>query len=84
MENIEIKAADENEDWSGWLIRIKDEWLNPGERKVPYLVLEDRGPRILIHELPQYKTAFRTFLLTESILKEWAFVVDKEIQNITG
>ena len=73
----------ENENWGGWLIKIKPEWLNPGERDVPYLVIDDRGPRILIQELPQYKTSFRTFLLTESILKEWAIVVDKEIQKIT-
>jgi hypothetical protein len=71
----------ENENWGGWLIQIKKEWLNPGETQQPMVVLEDRGPRILIQQLPQYKPEFRTFLHTESVLKEWVDVIDKEIQN---
>jgi hypothetical protein len=71
----------ENEDWGGWLVVIKDEWLNPGESKQPMVVLEDRGDRILIQQLPQYKPEFRTFLHTESVLKAWVDVVDKDIQN---
>lgn len=74
-------TVNENEDWGGWLIRIKDEWLNPGEVAHPMAVLEDRGPRILIQQLPQYKPEFRTFLHTESVFKEWCDVIDKDIQN---
>ena len=62
MENYTDSIIDENEDWSGWLIKIKPEWLNPGERDITYVVIEDRGPRILIQELPQYKPDHRTFL----------------------
>lgn len=81
MSDVTNTIIDENEDWGGWLVTIKDEWLNPGERKQPMVVLEDRGPRILIQQLPQYKPEFRTFLHTESVLKEWCDVVDKNIQN---
>ena len=69
----------EKENWNGWLITIKDEWLNPGESKQPMIVLEDRDDRILIQQLPQYKPDFRTFLHTESVLKKWVDVVDKNI-----
>jgi hypothetical protein len=69
----------ENECWDGWLVVIKDEWLNPGESKQPMVVLEDRGDRLLIQQLPQYKPEFRTFLHSESVLKKWVDVVDKEI-----
>lgn len=71
----------ENENWGGWLVQIKPEWLNPGERQIVYIVLEDRDSRILIQELPQYKSEFRTFLHTESVLKEWVNVIDKNIQD---
>lgn len=71
----------ENENWGGWLVQIKPEWLNPGERQIVYVVLEDRDSRILIQELPQYKSEFRTFLHTESVLKEWVNVIDKNIQD---
>ena len=71
----------ENENWGGWLVQIKPEWLNPDERQIVYVVLEDRGPRLLIQELPQYKSACRSFLHTESVLKAWVNVIDKEIQN---
>ena len=71
----------ENESWGGWLVQIKPEWLNPGERQIVYVVLEDRDSRILIQELPQYKSEFRTFLHTESVLKEWVNVIDKNIQD---
>lgn len=70
-----------NENWDGWLVTIKDEWLNPGESKQPMVVLEDRDDRILIQQLPQYKPSFRTFLHIESVLKKWVDVVDKEIQK---
>ena len=71
----------DDKDWSGWLIQIKPEMLNPEEPQIVYVVLEDRGPRILIQELPQYKSEFRTFLHTESVLKEWVNVIDDEIQK---
>ena len=70
-----------NENWGGWLIQIKKEWLNPGEPQNPMVVIEDRDDRILIQELPQYKPEFRTFLHMESVLKEWVDIIDKEIQN---
>lgn len=72
----------EDKNWDGWLVQIKPEWLNPNERQIVYVVLEDRGPRLLIQELPQYKLEFRTFLHTESVLKEWVNVIDKDIQNM--
>ena len=78
-ENNERGAT--SEDWSGWLVIVKDEWLNHGERKQPMVVLEDRGDRILIQQLPQYKPECRTFLHTESVLKIWVDVVDTEIIN---
>jgi hypothetical protein len=71
----------ENENWGGWLVQIKKEWLNPGERQAVYVVLEDRGPRILIQILPQYKLPNLSFLSTEVVLKEWVNIIDKEIQN---
>lgn len=71
----------DDKDWGGWLVQIKPEMLNPEEPQIVYVVLEDRGPRILIQELPQYKSEFRTFLHTESVLKEWVNVIDDEIQK---
>jgi hypothetical protein len=69
------------EDWGGWLVQIKPEWLNPNERQIVYVVLEDRDDRILIQELPQYKSEIRTFLHCESVLKDWVNVIDKDIQT---
>lgn len=71
----------ENENWGGWLVTIKDEWLNPNERKQPMVVLEDRGDRLLIQQLPQYKPECSAFLHTESVLKVWVDVIDKDIQD---
>jgi hypothetical protein len=71
----------ENENWGGWLVQIKKEWLNPNEQQAVYVVLEDRGPRILIQILPQYKLPNLSFLSTEVVLKEWVNVIDKDIQN---
>ena len=71
----------ENEDWSGWLVRPKTEWLNPGETAKPYVVLEDRGSRILIQLLPQYQPENRVFPCIESGFKEWYEVIDTDIQN---
>lgn len=70
------------ENWGGWLVQIKKEWLNPNEPQNPMVVLEDRDDRILIQELPQYKPEFRTFLHTESVLKDWVDVIDKDIQKM--
>ena len=70
-----------NECWDGWLVRVKEEQLNPGEALEPMVVLEDRGDRILIQELPQYKPDTRFFLYTESVLKDWVIVIDKNIQK---
>lgn len=83
MDNITDAIINETEDWGGWLVQIKPEWLNPNERQIVYVVLEDRDDRILIQELPQYKPEFRTFLSTESVLKDWVNVIDKDIQKRT-
>lgn len=78
---MENKIILENEDWSGRLIRPKIEWLNPGEEPHPYVVIEDRGPRVLIKLLPQYQPKSLSFPVVESGLKEWYEVIDKDIQN---
>ena len=81
MENYTDAIIDENEDWSGWLVRPKPEWLNPGEEARPYVVIEDRGPRILIQLLPQYERPGTAFATVESGFKKWYDVIDKDIQN---
>lgn len=81
MADIKNNVNTENEDWGGWLVQIKKEWLNPGEPQQPMVVLEDRDDRILIQQLPQYKPEFRTFFHTESVLKVWVDVIDKDIQK---
>lgn len=81
MENMTSAIINENEDWGGWLVKIKPEWLNPGERDIPYVVIEDRGPRVLIKELPEYMPKTRVFPHTESVLKDWVIVIDNDIQN---
>ena len=68
-------------DWSGWLVRPKPEWLNPGEPAHPYVVIEDRGPRVLIQLLPQYQPKNLVFPCIETGLKEWYEVIDTEVQN---
>jgi hypothetical protein len=81
MENFTDAIIDENEDWSGWLVRPKPEWLNPGEEARPYVVIEDRGPRVLIQLLPQYERPGTAFATVESGFKKWYDVIDKDIQN---
>lgn len=71
----------EKQDWSGWLVQPKKEWLNPGESQQPYMVIEDRGPRVLLKLLLQYQPANMSFAVTECGLKSWYEVIDKEIQN---
>ena len=81
MNTMTDAIINENEDWSGWLVQIKLECRYPCERQIVYVVLEDRDDRILIQELPQYKSEFRTFLHTESVMKSWVNVIDKDIQK---
>lgn len=60
----------------GTLVKIKDEWLNPGERKVPYLVVEDRYDRVLMKMLPKYDHS--TFGTVEVCSKDYIDVVDPD------
>lgn len=76
----ECKAI-EREDWRGWLVRPKPEWLNPGEDAKPYVVTEDRGSRVLIQLLPQYQPKNLVFPVMESGFKSWYEVIDKDIQT---
>lgn len=72
-------------DWSGWLVQSKKEMLNPNELQLPYVVLEDRGPRILVQLLPEYQKRHYpnlSFPCMESGLKDWYEVIDTEIQKI--
>ena len=69
------------ENWGGWLVQVKTEWLNPGERQVVYVVLEDRDDRVLIQILPQYKKDKDSLYSTECVPKECLNVIDKDIQN---
>lgn len=78
---MEIQNITREMDWSGWLVRPKKEWLNPGEQPHPYVVLEDRDTRILIQLLPQYKSKNFVFPVIESGFKDWYEVIDTEIQN---
>lgn len=78
---MEIKNITEDMDWSGWLVRPKPEWLNSGEQSRPYVVLEDRGPRILIQLLPQYQPKNLVFPVVECFFKYAYEVIDTEVQN---
>ena len=82
MENYTDAVINENEDWSGWLVRPKPEWLNPGESARPYVVIEDRGPRVLLQLHPEYEKPDAVFPTVEAGLKSWYDVIDKEIQNL--
>ncbi len=81
MENINNNPNLKDMDWSGWLVKPKEKWLNPGEAAHPYVVIEDRGPRVLIQILPQYQPKNLSFPVMESGLKDWYDVIDTEIQN---
>jgi hypothetical protein len=81
VRKMDIKNVTKDMDWSGWLVRPKAEWLNPGEDAKPYVVIEDRGPRVLIQLLPQYQPENMVFPVMESGLKDWYEVIDTEIQN---
>ena len=78
---MDERKAIEREDWSGWLVRPKPEWLNPGEDSKPYVVIEDRGSRVLIQLLPQYQPENLVFPVMESGFKTWYEVIDKDIQT---
>jgi hypothetical protein len=78
---MDERNAIEREDWSGWLVRPKPEWLNPGEDSKPYVVIEDRGSRVLIQLLPQYQPENLVFPVMESGFKSWYEVIDKDIQT---
>ena len=82
---MEIKNVTNDMDWSGWLVQPKKEMLNPNELQLPYVVLEDRGPRILVQLLPEYQKRHYpnlSFPCMESGLKDWYEVIDTEIQKI--
>lgn len=68
----------EPDDWTGALIGVKPEWLNPGERDIPYLVTEDRGDRILVYELPQY-SKLHIGLQNWCWSKDWCYIIDKDL-----
>ena len=71
-------------DWSGWLVQPKKEMLNPKELQLPYVVIEDRGPRVLVQLLSEYQKRHYpnlSFPCMESGLKEWYEVIDTEVQN---
>ena len=80
-EQNQTKTITKDMDWTGWLIKPKQEWLNPGEEAHPYVVIEDRGPRVLIQLLPQYQPKNLSFPCVESGLKDWYEVIDTEIQK---
>ena len=69
----------EYENWENWeksLVKVKPEWLEPDERDVPYLVLEDRGDRVLVSELRPYSNNF--FLGTHCWSKDWCYIIDPD------
>ena len=75
MENVQ------QENWGGWLVNIKEEWLNPDERRFTYVVLEDLGDRVLIQVLPLPHQTTSLFPHKETVLKEYLHIIDKEIQH---
>lgn len=81
MENINNNPNLKDMDWSGWLVQPKKEWLNPGETQDKYIVIEDRGPRVLLQILPQYQPKNISFPVMEAGSKDWYEVIDTEIQN---
>lgn len=60
------------------LVRIKPEWLNPGEADIPYFVLEDRERTLLISPVPQYFRKYypHTFFIPqESVGREMVYEI---------
>lgn len=71
-------------DWSGWLVQPKKEMLNVKEPQLPYVVIEDRGLRVLIQLLPEYQKQHYpnlSFPCIEAGFKDWYEVIDTEVQN---
>ena len=82
MDNYPIDGKEiREEDWTGYLVQAKKEWLNPNELQLPHVVIEDRGPRVLIQLLPQYQPKNLTFPCIESGLKDWYEVIDTDFIN---
>ncbi len=60
MEGVATVTKIQKDDWTKCLVKVKPEWLAEGESNMPYLVLEDRGDRVLVSALRPY---VRTALL---------------------
>ena len=68
-------------DWTHKIVWIKEEWLNPGEPKIPYVVLEDRDENILMQPVEQYFRLYypnQFFVPVEVVRKEWVFIPEEE------
>jgi len=68
-------------DWKGCLIKVKKEWMDPNERDIPYLVIEDRDDKILVQMLKEYANPNRAFLDTWCWAKDWCYIIDKETRH---
>ena len=62
--------------WDGALVKVKPEWLDKNERDMPYVVLEDRGDRVLVSALRPDVQSF--FLPTWVWPKNTMYIVDAE------
>lgn len=69
-------------DWTGCLVKVKREWMTEGERDIPYLVVEDRGDRVLVQELREYSKSTNTFLGTWCWSKDWCYIIDMDARNL--
>lgn len=58
----------------GAIIKIKQQFLAPDERDIPYMVLEDRGDRVLVQDLREYSD--QPFLGTYCWPKDTMYLVD--------
>ena len=63
-------------DWTKCLVKVKPEWLEVNEPDVPYLVLEDRGDRVLVSEIRPY--AKQPLLGTWCWSKDTLYIIDDE------
>ena len=66
-------------DWTGCLVKIKKEWMTEGERDIPYLVVEDRGNRVLVQELKEYSKTIILGIWCWS--KDWCYIIDMDARN---
>lgn len=71
--------SDKIKDWKGSLVKVKPEWMNPGERDIPYLVIEDQGDRVLVQELKEYARKDAAFLGIWCWSKKWCYIIDDNI-----